>query len=579
VSFRLLAFVGGVLSIALYPTMVANNTYMSENALTPGIGTAYYERTAAQSAIAFSRLQTIPDLVKQLKRMDLPYRVSTFPSGSVLTALLRAPRGDGSESIALVAQLSDLNLRKDEVNPVGLLLSLVSFLEGERWLCKDILLVIVDSSEPEHTVQAWLHEYHFSTIAAQHGAEDIYGGVLHAGVIQVALVLDFEPLVSMSHLVFKPVSVNGLLPNLDLLNAAARITRWNGGPDVWLMDPAEFDVPSTAFVAEASRLFSDLVSLVQPVKNPDVANLFLFMWKQARGSPTGLHAFFLPYHIDAFTMKAIRVSGGKVVSVEKLGGLLECTIRCANNLIEQLHQSFFYYLLTSAYTYVSIGQYMISLAAVVSPMLLAFLWDSWDLGLEDALIPLARWAVFQAVGGLLFVLPLWAHFWVDFEYEKAWLSMLVGVTPVLFFAILPFVSQLVSGFFSSGLVERQNPLTTALAVRICGMLPMMVFISACSLVNFSFAFGVSCLVVPMAVLIGRGPTNRFTSILHALLLLLLSPPALLMGMAHLSGMDVVSLLFYLVNQYTAYTALFFPFFSLIYVPFHLSLIDAVLHRF
>jgi hypothetical protein len=56
------------------------------------------------------------------------------------------------------------------------------------------------------------------------------------------------------------VSVNGLLPNLDLLNAAARIFRWNGGPDVLLVDPTEFGrTVSVSVSVSVSQSLSHLV--------------------------------------------------------------------------------------------------------------------------------------------------------------------------------------------------------------------------------------------------------------------------------------------------------------------------------
>jgi hypothetical protein len=65
----------------------------------------------------------------------------------------------------------------------------------------------------------------------------------------------------------------------------------------------DLDAPPVSTVVDVARTLSDLVSLVHPVSIPDVTNTVLFMWKQAQGAPTGLHAFFQPYHIDSFTMK------------------------------------------------------------------------------------------------------------------------------------------------------------------------------------------------------------------------------------------------------------------------------------
>ena len=45
--------------------------------------------------------------------------------------------------------------------------------------------------------------------------------------------------------------------------------------------------------------------------------------------------------------------------------MLEGIIRCLSNLIEHFHQSFYYYLLTTTFRYIPIGQYMITFGMIL----------------------------------------------------------------------------------------------------------------------------------------------------------------------------------------------------------------------
>ena len=79
------------------------------------------------------------------------------------------------------------------------------------------------------------------------------------------------------------------------------------------------------------------------------------MVSQGLGHAAGLHSSFIPYHIDAITLQTI---GDGWQDEMALGRTVESLVRSLNNLLEHLHQSFFFYLLMQANRFVSIGTYL-----------------------------------------------------------------------------------------------------------------------------------------------------------------------------------------------------------------------------
>ena len=71
----------------------------------------------------------------------------------------------------------------------------------------------------------------------------------------------------------------------------------------------------------------------------------------------------MPYHIDAITLTTI---GQGWQDEMALGRTVESICRSLNNLLEHLHQSFFFYLLMQSNRFVSIGTYLPSAMAVAA---------------------------------------------------------------------------------------------------------------------------------------------------------------------------------------------------------------------
>jgi hypothetical protein len=130
----------------------------------------------------------------------------------------------------------------------------------------------------------------------------------------------------------------------------------------------------------------------------DLERIAGFMGRCAVGTPTGAHASFKTFAVDAVTLKAVRyenegqgqgqgegVGKGDVVSppvppvavavegemaLHRLGVLLEGLTRGSNNLLELLHHSVFYYVLVDDDRFLSIAEYIAPQALMLVALLL-----------------------------------------------------------------------------------------------------------------------------------------------------------------------------------------------------------------
>ena len=175
---------------------------------------------------------------------------------------------------------------------------------------------------------------------------------LKSGALQGAIVVDnalnrrFESL----HITYD--GINGQLPNLDLFNTAVSI---------------------------ASGQMGIGVSLQRMWKHGDtykerLRTMLRGMVSQGLGHASGPHSSFIPYHVDAITLQAV---GDGWQDEMAMGRCVEGLFRSLNNLLEHLHQSFFFYLLMQANRFVSIGTYLPSamLVAVNFTIMAIALWS------------------------------------------------------------------------------------------------------------------------------------------------------------------------------------------------------------
>ena len=174
---------------------------------------------------------------------------------------------------------------------------------------------------------------------------------LKSGALQGALAIDY-PLGQRFegvHIIYD--GTNGQLPNLDLINSIVNIAGGQMGMSTAIQDMKSHN----------ERYLDRLRTMLRG------------MVKQGLGNAAGPHSSFMAYHVDALTLQPY---GDGWQDEMAMGRVVEGTFRSLNNLLEHLHQSFFFYLLMQRDRFVSIGTYLPSamLLAANFTIMAIFLW-------------------------------------------------------------------------------------------------------------------------------------------------------------------------------------------------------------
>ncbi|CAI9277105.1 unnamed protein product [Lactuca saligna] len=431
--------VAGVLALLLLPVL-AKKTYISENALMPGSASSMISDQDVSGATRFinelnslkSKSQNtgieIPRLIAlhmanmggevsyhnfQTQQNNFhPLHFFTSPnaeanfvnktreSSAINTiGIIRAPRGDGKESIVLVTPYNPLNLSQTEALSLGIAYSAFSLLTQVSWLAKDIIWLAADSQYGQYnSVAAWLRHYHSPSFDTCHESNldstvsvsvSVSDSFRRAGTMAAALVIKVaetsEEFEQDSLNIYAEAS-NGQMPNLDLINIASYLAVHGQGFRVRvekfmsLVDATWLKVIGHVFefVGKIARSLNPQWKFGISVKEyvEGSATLVSSLYNQALGVPTGSHGAFRDYQVDAITMEI----SPKLSSISKSrqteflfrgGSLIEGVIRSVNNLLEKFHQSFFLYLLTSSNRFISVGVYMIPFLLLVAPLPIA----------------------------------------------------------------------------------------------------------------------------------------------------------------------------------------------------------------
>jgi GPI-anchor transamidase subunit GAA1 len=258
-------------------------------------------------------------------------------TGENIYALLQGPRADATEAIVLLAAWRNV---KGEENQSGVALVLTLARYFKRWSLwsKDIIFVI-----PEDSIagpQAWVDAYHDA-----HDPRFVSGLTMKSGALQGAVAVDYPAgpwghRFDKLHIVYD--GINGQLPNLDLINTAVSVAQGQMGMGTALQ---------RMWQHSSSGYKDRLMTLARGMLN------------QALGHGTGPHSGFMRYHVDAITLQAVGDGWHDEMS---LGRTIEGLFRSLNNLLEHLHQSFFFYLLMHPSRFVSIGTYLPSAMAIAA---------------------------------------------------------------------------------------------------------------------------------------------------------------------------------------------------------------------
>ncbi|KAJ3775407.1 Gaa1-domain-containing protein [Lentinula raphanica] len=373
---KLALIVAGYVWIFSIPSsQLDRGVYFDENALQPGQVNTYWgwkqvhdadrlleglEALRDANATSEQRSQFIAN---EFLKMGLPSSTQHYefagPSkdinGTNAYAILRSPRVSGAEATIISASWIS---RVDEGNGtlnlrgVATVLALSKFAKEYSLWARDIVFVISDGYM--EGMQAWLSAYHGVTQSNLKAPRL----ELTSGVVWTALNIDY-PGHSLSHLGIFHEGLNGRLPNQDLLNSFQYISRRTGVPVV-LYDHK--DEPDLGWLPESIRNHRELKTYAAHARN-----LWRHVQYQASGRGSGVHGLFHQYRIDAFTIFAVPSTGPH--GFYSLGRIIESTLRTTNNLLERLHASFFFYLMTTQDRFMKIGNYLPSVILISVAMM------------------------------------------------------------------------------------------------------------------------------------------------------------------------------------------------------------------
>ncbi|KAF8758545.1 Gaa1 protein [Rhizoctonia solani] len=392
---RAALFLTGTIWMCCIPLpQMGRGTYIDENALQPGQVNTYWSWREVHAADRYLEdLEKLRDanatsqqratyFRDEFAKLGLPTEVQPYtihaPTGGTegvnVYSIYTAPRSSGSEAIVLSASWKSLKWDEDgslNLRGVATILALASYLKREissltagnltnrytgytLW-AKDIVFVISDGymdGSPDLETQPL---------------------TLLSGVVWTALCIDY-PGHSFSHLGVYFEGLNGRLPNQDLLNSVLNIARYSNGVSVLAYDALDHlrtDHPYD-FGPRTAALWNYLPKVARKMLNDPNMKTFenragivsrSIAW-QASGRASGVHGLFHQCNYD------IRAPLSWPHGFFVLGKIIESTTRTMNNLLERLHASFFFYILTSAQSFIKIGGYLP--AAVIMSVAMTF---------------------------------------------------------------------------------------------------------------------------------------------------------------------------------------------------------------
>ncbi|EON68939.1 hypothetical protein W97_08197 [Coniosporium apollinis CBS 100218] len=533
----------GVVWLLLLPLNdYSRQTYVSENALLPGQVHTYFGgsehnvfrayRHEVHSLVDKPNEERVTKLQEIFRSAGLKVATQKYGyeiggrsiKGENVYAVLQGPRADATEAIVLVAAWRNMN---GEINHSGVALMLTLARYFKRWSLwsKDIIFLIPQDSTAGP--QAWVDAYH----DAQAGPA-VEPLSLKSGALQGAIAVDY-PAGPWGHrfekLHIHYDGIDGQLPNLDLFNTAVSIASGQTGIGCTIQRMYKHDD------SYKDRLQTMLRGMVN----------------QGLGHATGPHSSFIPYHIDAITLQTV---GSGWHDEMTLGKTVESLTRSLNNLLEHLHQSFFFYLLMQANRFVSIGTYLPSAMLVAAnfsitaialwvqsgrppkPAAKPFSTDSKDEGVEPemtlvkegdmtALVPASAFEIVERKLFLPVAFVCATHF--------------LGLIPLYLFNRVS-ESALYPTFFLTALLTPALPLLGAYPfvtslrptlqhlhlIQCFSLLLLGLFLSALATLNFSLAFLVGLAAAPLSF-VRPVPGKPRIALAAALVLSLVGPGLLL----------------------------------------------------
>ncbi|KAF5373639.1 hypothetical protein D9758_000664 [Tetrapyrgos nigripes] len=381
-----LLLAGYIWMLALPSSQLGRGIYIDENALQPGQVNTYWSWGDVYNSDRYlEQLELLRDsnatsqqrahyLTTEFRKTGIFTSTQNYSftgasqatNGTNVYGILSSPRAPGAEAIIISASwLSRTNEGDGTLNlrGVAIVLALAKFLKQYSLWAKDLVFVISDGYLDG--MQAWLNAYHGSVQSNLH-ADKLE---MTSGVVWTALNIDY-PGHSFSHLGVFYEGLNGRLPNQDLMNSFHVISSRMGVPVILYdhLDPR--NIPERrheldwlpGWLPKALRDHSDVRAYAY-----NALNVWRHIKYQASGRGSGVHGLFHQFRIDAFTIFALPATGPH--GFHALGRVIESTLRTTNNLLERLHASFFFYIMTGPSRFLKIGSFLPSAVLVSVAMM------------------------------------------------------------------------------------------------------------------------------------------------------------------------------------------------------------------
>ncbi|XP_055946175.1 glycosylphosphatidylinositol anchor attachment 1 protein-like [Argiope bruennichi] len=502
----ILSFLCGIVWFAALASDVFNNkTYFSENALLPGLVVREFNPRSALSRLLDAlkeEASTHPSdilpsamILGQFRQLGLDVYENNFtvnyPLGSKpvfignnLYAVLRAPKVASTEAIVISVPYRDYNsIHENTLPSIALMIELAQAFRRHAYWSKDIIFLVTQFENIGF--QAWLDAYHGVSTSEYIKSEKLQST---SGLIQGVINLEISDYY-FSHVDIKIEGLHGQLPNLDLFNLV-----------VELCNREEI---MTSFQSRFNYYPSKILTWKSWWHNFNTMGRMISL--QATGLPSGGHGLFHRFGIQALTLKSVtdKRSGRESVSLIQIGRVLEGTIRSLNNLLEKFHQSFFFYLLPSTRSYISIGLYMPPFALIALPVLIKALYLYLNIQTSDSnnrICPNENNIHYSIAFDTFSLHLLFGMMMLFFPMSLDYIRMLLpfSTKDLLYFILLKivFLWQLVTYFFNT----HYQVTKTEFHFKMCTILLMLGgFLYTLALVNISLALILSLLFVPISV--------------------------------------------------------------------------------
>ncbi|GJJ72207.1 GPI-anchor transamidase subunit GAA1 [Entomortierella parvispora] len=591
--------------LALPHQNYSHEVYLSENALLPGGANTRFDYSDVLAAEAYrdtvQRISTLSSYERAkaleqefaqigLKAATQNYTLNTSTDskhGVNTYAVFYAPRSDGTEALVLSASWTSRDVTAN-TNAIAALLALGKVFKRGSHFSKDIIFVVSDGEA--EGLMAWLKAYHGNEENTKDRAEETLH--IRSGAIQAALNLDFAGTGDYNGLGIFFEGVNGQLPNLDLIKT---VTYISGGLALTLHDEI---VPYT------DNMTKNYMNSLRRM---------LYMMKyQAAGTPSGNHGLYLKYKIDAITLYGFNRPGldANRYGLFRLGSLVESTVRSLSNLLEHLHQSFFFYLLSGIHRYTSIGLYMppVIILGVSFIFQALSLWgESSDLSLEveaiaqgkevPVTLPYSRrsrsFKTPATIVGMSFVAGLASFKLVKTEFgfpgETPLLKLVasVGVCTMLVFSAVS-AARLRQHLLVKNEAEKKKaqvnsksssgepaPAADWIMLKTFILALSALMVTTLSALNFSMAVSIGVVIV-LPFMIFRPSKFLILNAIQIVILSVISPPGLVFLASWLYDMDVSLVLRWVLDGYEIFGTWLLPTLCCIYWPLNIASMVMVL---